>query len=180
MGAALVVRRGPRGDRPSQKRNGRTRLRPARAELDAEVSEPDDADKEHSTATDSPHERGPEREQVPSIPSATEDASAYQWMWIFALFDLPVTTEANKRAYVRFRKYLLSQGFSMLQFSVYARHCPTEESGEGIRRRVGQAVPPRGQVRLLLVTDRQFGKMEIYVGKKRQKVEEPPQQFMLF
>lgn len=68
----------------------------------------------------------------------------------------------------------------MLQFSVYARHCPSEEAGESVRRRVSQAVPEHGQVRLLLVTDRQFGKMEIYFGKRRHPVEDPPLQLMLF
>lgn len=176
MGAAVVVKRGPRGDRPSQKRGGRTRAPRVRAQnREGSALHMGSNDQESEPAV-SLSDSG----AASAIPTSTEDASAYKWMWIFALFDLPVTTDAHKREYVRFRKYLLSQGFSMLQFSVYARHCPTEESGEGIRRRVGQAVPPRGQVRLLLVTDRQFGKMEIYVGKKRQQVEEPPQQFMLF
>ncbi len=106
--------------------------------------------------------------------------SGYQWMWLFAMFDLPTTNKALKRDYSRFRKYLLSQGFSMLQFSVYARHCPSEEAGEGIRIRVGKSVPNHGQVRLMLVTDRQFGKMEVYYGKNRSPIEEPPSQFMLF
>lgn len=106
--------------------------------------------------------------------------SGYQWMWLFAMFDLPMTDKDLRKDYARFRKYLMSQGFSMLQFSVYARHCPTEESGQGIRRRVGESVPPHGQVRLLLVTDKQFGKMEVYFGKLRRATEEPPQQYMLF
>jgi CRISPR-associated protein Cas2 len=106
--------------------------------------------------------------------------SAYQWMWLFALFDLPVTTTTYRREYARFRAFLLSQGFCMLQYSVYARHCVSEESGESLRKRVGQAVPAHGQVRLLLVTDRQFGKMEVYVGKSRTPAEEPPPQLYLF
>lgn len=101
-------------------------------------------------------------------------------MWLFAMFDLPVTDKGLRREYARFRKFLLSQGFSMLQFSVYARHCPSEEAGEGIRTRVARAVPPHGQVRLMLVTDRQFGKMVVFYGKKRAPAEDPPQQFMLF
>lgn len=101
-------------------------------------------------------------------------------MWLFAMFDLPTTEDEQKKEYVRFRKFLLSQGFSMLQFSVYARHCPTEASGEAIRSKIGERVPPRGQVRLLMVTDKQFGKMQNFYGKSRQPTEEPPQQYMLF
>lgn len=108
------------------------------------------------------------------------DPCGYRWMWLFAMFDLPVTETEHRREYARFRKFLLSQGFSMLQFSVYARHCPSEESSDGIRARISTAVPPHGQVRLLTVTDKQFGKMAVFYGKRRHKAEDPPQQFMLF
>lgn len=101
-------------------------------------------------------------------------------MWLFALFDLPVTTQAARRRYAKFRKFLLSEGFTMLQYSVYARYCATEDVGKAHRSRVRSAIPPEGQVRLLTVTDRQFGKMEVYFGKKRTPTEDPPAQLMLF
>lgn len=41
-------------------------------------------------------------------------------------------------------------------------------------------LPPDGQVRLLSVTDGQFDRMEVYFGKKREKTEDPPLQYMLF
>ncbi|MGE0347598.1 MAG: CRISPR-associated endonuclease Cas2 [Gemmatimonadales bacterium] len=106
--------------------------------------------------------------------------SGYRGMWMFAMFDLPVTTKEARKRYARFRAALLRRGFTMLQFSVYARHCASESSAEGIRDDVRAVLPPDGQVRLLAVTDRQFGKMEVYVGKKRQRTEDPPTQFMLF
>lgn len=101
-------------------------------------------------------------------------------MWLFALFDLPVDTKKARREYVRFRKALLDEGFTMLQFSVYARYCSSEETGACHRRRVRAALPPDGQVRLLAVTDRQFGKMEVFLGRKRESVEDPPSQMVLF
>lgn len=101
-------------------------------------------------------------------------------MWLFALFDLPVDTTSARRQYSRFRKALLREGFCMLQYSVYARHCPSEEASQAYRRRIRQALPPDGQVRLVTITDRQFGKMEVYHGKNRQATEEPPAQLMLF
>lgn len=108
------------------------------------------------------------------------DSSGYKWMWLFAMFDLPTTEIEMKRDYTRFRKLLLSQGFSMLQFSVYARHCPSEEAGEGVRHQIERAVPGHGQVRLLMVTDKQFSRMAVFYGKSRRPAEDPPQQFMLF
>jgi len=49
-----------------------------------------------------------------------------------------------------------------------------------MRRDVQKVLPPHGQVRLLGVTDRQFGKMEVFFGKKRAQTEDPPAQYMLF
>lgn len=96
------------------------------------------------------------------------------------MFDLPVTSKEARKRYAQFRKALLSRGFTMLQFSVYARHCSSEEFADGVRQDIRAVLPPDGQVRLLGVTDRQFGKMEVYFGKKRTRTEEPPKQFMLF
>lgn len=109
-----------------------------------------------------------------------EPISGYKAMWQFAMFDLPVDTKEARRDYVRFRKLLLSNGFCMLQHSVYARFCRSEESSETIRRRIRANLPPDGEVRLVSVTDRQFGKMEIYRGEKRTQPEEPPAQIQLF
>lgn len=101
-------------------------------------------------------------------------------MWLFAMFDLPVTDKELRKRYARFRKDLLCEGFTMLQYSVYARHCPSEEAATTIRERVRACLPAHGQVRVMGVTDRQFGKMEVYFGKSRRKTEEPLLQFMLF
>ena len=101
-------------------------------------------------------------------------------MWLFAMFDLPVDTKKARRQYAQFRKALLSEGFMMLQFSVYARYCASEEASVVHRNRVQGKLPGDGQVRLLGVTDRQFGKMEVYLGEKRQEAEPPPPQMMLF
>jgi len=108
------------------------------------------------------------------------DLSGYSCVWLFAMFDLPVTSKEARWEYAQFRKALLAEGFTMLQFSVYARYCPTEESSAGIRARLRGRLPDDGQVRFLSVTDRQFGKMEVYFGKKRRPTEDPPQQIMLF
>lgn len=101
-------------------------------------------------------------------------------MWLFAMFDLPVDTKDARRQYARFRKALLADGFCMLQFSVYARYCPSEEASEIYRRRVESCLPPDGQVRLLAVTERQFGKMAVFFGRKRHRTEDPPPQLLLF
>ena len=105
---------------------------------------------------------------------------AYRGMWLFAMFDLPVETPENRRDYTRFRKTLLRAGFMQLQYSVYARYIPSEEAAQVHRAAVRRALPPKGQVRVLAITDHQFAKMEVFLGKKTEAAEEPPEQYMLF
>jgi len=114
------------------------------------------------------------------MPSNDYNLSGYRGMWVFALFDLPVDSKAARKRYTRFRTALLKQGFTMLQYSVYARYAASEESGEILKNRIKPHIPPDGQVRLMMVTDRQFGKMEVWYGKKRAAVEDPPMQMALF
>ena len=101
-------------------------------------------------------------------------------MWLIAMFDLPVDKPELRRQYAQFRKALLKEGFTMLQYSVYVRYAASEDSERVYRRRVHDALPAHGQVRVVSVTDRQFEKMEVYVGKKRARVEDPPHQLALF
>jgi CRISPR-associated protein Cas2 len=105
--------------------------------------------------------------------------SGYKGMWLFVMFDLPVVESEERLDYTRFRKRLLGEGFVMLQYSVYARYYPSEEASAAERGRVRGMLPRKGQVRLLSVTDRQFGKMEVLVQRKRERVERKPEQMVL-
>jgi CRISPR-associated protein Cas2 len=106
--------------------------------------------------------------------------SEYRAMWLVAMFDLPVLTKKDRREYAQFRKALLQEGFLMVQFSVYARYCASEETGDTYKRRIKQALPPRGEIRLMTVTDRQWGRVEVFLGKKRAHAEKAPDQMVLF
>ena len=106
--------------------------------------------------------------------------SQYRVMWMFVMFDLPVETKEDRRQYVRFRNQLLTKGFAMLQFSVYAKHISNEEAAQPLKKHLKASLPSRGQVRIMAVTDHQFSKTEVYFGKKRRRVEDPPLQISLF
>lgn len=101
-------------------------------------------------------------------------------MWLVAMFDLPVDNKDARREYTRFRDALIKEGFTRLQYSVYARYCGSEERGAAFRRRIKNALPPDGEVRLIALTDHQFGKMEVFFGKKRKSAEKKPEQMLLF
>ncbi len=106
--------------------------------------------------------------------------SGYRLMWVLVMFDLPTDTKKARRDYARFRQSLKKDGFLMLQFSVYARACPSEENAAVHCGRVKSHLPPDGQVRVLLMTDRQFARMQIFHGRKRAKVENAPEQLEFF
>jgi CRISPR-associated protein Cas2 len=96
------------------------------------------------------------------------------------MFDLPVDTPKAQRDYTRFRTALLNQGFSMLQYSVYACYFASEEASTAQRKALRGMLPPDSEVRVLAVTDKQFGKMGVYRGKSRAETESAPEQLMFF
>lgn len=85
-------------------------------------------------------------------------------MRILVMFDLPVKTREERRQATQFRNFLLKDGYHMVQFSVYARVCNGRDSVEAHRRRVLSALPPKGSVRMLVITEKQYGAIEILVG----------------
>lgn len=98
----------------------------------------------------------------------TEDRlNAYHIMWLFVFFDLPVTTKKEMKAASLFRKNLEKDGFSMMQFSVYIRHCASRESLEVHIKRVKSLLPETGKVSLLSVTDKQYGDIYNFWGKPK-------------
>ena len=101
-------------------------------------------------------------------------------MWVMVMFDLPVTEREDRREYARFRKRLLNNGFWQLQYSVYARPCETGERAEQHRARIERHVPQEGQVRILMFTDKQWGRMQVFFGKKPSKAEKKPEQLSFF
>lgn len=106
--------------------------------------------------------------------------TGYRLMWVLAMFDLPTDSKAARKAYALFRKQLLTNGFRQMQYSVYARPCPSRENAEVHLRRIESHLPPDGEVRVLVITDKQFERMRIFWGKKRRAVPEPPSQLELF
>lgn len=106
--------------------------------------------------------------------------SEYRIMWVLVFFDLPTETKKDKKAYALFRKNLQRDGFMMFQFSIYVRHCASTENAEVHIRRVKSFLPEFGQVGILCITDKQFGQIELFYGKKPLSVNSPGQQLELF
>lgn len=106
--------------------------------------------------------------------------NAYRIMWLFVFFDLPVATKKERKAAALFRKNLEKDGFTMMQFSVYIRHCASFESQKVHIKRIKSFIPESGMVSILSVTDKQYGDILNYLGKTTKKVQSEPQQLEIF
>jgi CRISPR-associated protein Cas2 len=104
----------------------------------------------------------------------------YRIMWVLVFFDLPTNSKKEQKAAARFRKEIMGDGFTMFQFSIYVRHCNSRENAEVHVRRVKSLLPEAGQVGILTITDKQFGMIELFHGKKLANRPDTPQQLELF
>lgn len=93
-----------------------------------------------------------------------EGGSRYMRLLVF--FDLPVTLKSDRKEAARFRKFLLDDGYVMLQFSVYMRICRGQDMVDAHMRKLENNLPSQGSVRALQVTDQQYARMKFLVGKK--------------
>lgn len=109
-----------------------------------------------------------------------ERFNAYRIMWVLVFFDLPTETKKERKIYARFRKEIMADGFSMFQFSIYLRHCPSKENADVHIKRVKGMLPAKGHVGIMCITDKQFGMMEIFRGKEMIDNPETVQQLELF
>jgi CRISPR-associated protein Cas2 len=103
-----------------------------------------------------------------------------KFMWIFVMFDLPTATKKERKKYTEFRRFLLKDGFVMMQYSVYSRICKGEDSVQTHKKRVREHLPSKGQVRMLSITDLQYSKMETLVGEKKEEEKLEKKQLLLF
>lgn len=101
-------------------------------------------------------------------------------MWLMVYFDLPTATAKERKRYARFRKNLLQDGFTMLQYSVYVRHCASKESSEVHINHIETFLPEMGQVSILEITDKQYSNIRNYWGTEDKPLPPPPQQLELF
>ena len=109
-----------------------------------------------------------------------ERLNAYRIMWVLVFFDLPTETKKERKAASDFRKKILTDGFSMFQFSIYLRHCASMENATVHIKRVQKILPETGHVGIMCITDKQFGMMKIFQGKKPTLAMNVPQQLEMF
>ncbi|MDK2801757.1 MAG: CRISPR-associated endonuclease Cas2 [Oscillospiraceae bacterium] len=89
---------------------------------------------------------------------------SYRYMRIILFFDLPSVTYYDIRAYTKFRKFLINEGFIIMQESVYTKLALNNTSSKLIQERVRKNKPPKGIIQMLVVTEKQFAGMEYVIG----------------
>ncbi len=94
----------------------------------------------------------------------------YRYMRIIVFFDLPTETTEDKKEYRDFRKFLIKKGFLMLQESVYCKLALNMTAADSIVQAVKSSKPKAGLVQLLVITEKQFNKMEFIVGSAQNTV----------
>lgn len=90
----------------------------------------------------------------------------YNFMRLILFFDLPMVTKQEIKIYNRFRKQLIKNGYIMMQYSVYCKLFANREAAVKHVEVLRKVVPKEGQIRIMLVTEKQYSKIEIIVGGK--------------
>ena len=95
---------------------------------------------------------------------------SYRFMRIIVFFDLPTLTGTQQKTYRKFRKFLITNGFYMMQESVYCRMVHNQSVESGIKAAIRKNRPAEGLVQVLSVTEKQFQKMEFVTGENKNVV----------
>ena len=91
---------------------------------------------------------------------------SYRCMRMILMFDMPTETVEERKAYRKFRKFLLSEGFIMHQFSIYSKLLLNNSANKAMIDRLQANNPKKGNITLLTVTEKQFARM-IYLNGER-------------
>ena len=127
-----------------------------------------------STAADPPRRRSRGKQGRDPV------CSKYRMAWVLVFFDLPVGTPEERKAATNFRKDLIHDGYIMVQFSVYARPCGTADRVDTQVRRLKTKIPSKGEVRGLMISDAQWGRMIVMRSQQTAEAEKMPAQMQFF
>ena len=85
-------------------------------------------------------------------------------MRLIVFFDLPVDTPKRRHDYRVFRRFLVKNGYLMMQKSVYSKLAVDGKMCASLIAQIAKNKPPEGFVQVLKVTEKQFGNIVNIVG----------------
>ena len=86
-------------------------------------------------------------------------------MRMLLFFDLPSVTNSDLKEYRKFRKFLIENGFSMLQESVYSKLLLHNTASINMVDKLQKNKPEKGSVCMLIITEKQYQKMILLIGE---------------
>jgi CRISPR-associated protein Cas2 len=101
-------------------------------------------------------------------------------MWVLVLFDLPVVEKKERKDATKFRNFLLDNGFSMVQFSIYTKVLSGTDACQKYYRLIESNLPKAGKVDIITITDKQYGNIKSYIGRSKTREKNYPKQVLLF
>lgn len=91
-------------------------------------------------------------------------------MRTIVFFDLPNVYLKDKKNYIKFRKYLISEGFIMLQESVYSKISLNLQQCNLLINRIKKNSPKKGIIQVLNITEKQYSQIEYIIGEENTKI----------
>ena len=95
---------------------------------------------------------------------------SFRYMRLIVFFDLPTETAKDRREYSKFRKFLISEGFIMMQESIYSKLALNNSIVISEKEKINKNKPPKGIVQLLTITEKQFSEIEYIVGNSTSNI----------
>ena len=93
-----------------------------------------------------------------------------RFMRTIVFFDLPNIYAKDKRNYLKFRKYLINEGFIMMQESVYSKIVLNSQQSEFLVDRLKKNAPKKGLIQVLTITEKQYAQIEYIIGQSNSKI----------
>ncbi|HMS45093.1 MAG TPA: CRISPR-associated endonuclease Cas2 [Alphaproteobacteria bacterium] len=103
-----------------------------------------------------------------------------KFMRILVFFDLPTESKFERKCANQFRKFLINDGYFMVQLSVYCRICKGQDTVAKHLNRLKTNLPSKGSIRVLEVTDQQYSRIKILVGSPKKTEKIGKEQLVLF
>lgn len=92
--------------------------------------------------------------------------SRYRQMRMLVFYDLPNSTKIDTKNYNKFHNFLIKNGYYMVQYSIYCKLCLNYDEVNKNNNKIELNKPPRGNIRILIITEKQYESIKILVGSK--------------
>ncbi len=91
-------------------------------------------------------------------------------MRTMVFFDLPNVYLRDKKNYIKFRKYLINEGFIMMQESVYSKIVLNSQQSGLLINRIRKNAPKKGIIQVMTITEKQYSQIEYIIGETQSKI----------